>query len=124
LRVPQRIGETMKGKAALAKILKIEGLEFLTCFPNNPLLDAAAAEDIRPITARTERVAVNIADGYSRVSSGRRIGVCAVQYGPGIENAFGGIAQAYSDATPILVFPSVFERTRLGVSPNFQAVYS
>jgi acetolactate synthase-1/2/3 large subunit len=74
--------------------------------------------------ARTERVAVNIADGYSRVTSGTRIGVVAVQHGPGIENAFSGIAQAYSDASPILVLPGAFARERLGVPPNFQAIYN
>jgi len=114
----------MNGKTIIANILKIEGLDYLTCFPNNPLIDAAAATDIRPIVARTERVAVNIADGYSRVSNGRHIGVCTVQYGPGLENAFGGVAQAYSDASPILLLPTVYDRNRLGIPPNFQAIYN
>jgi acetolactate synthase-1/2/3 large subunit len=81
-------------------------------------------EGIRPICARTERVAVNIADGFARVSSGRRIGVVAVQYGPGAENAFGAVAQAYSDASPILLLPGGVERRRQGVTPNFQAIYN
>lgn len=114
----------MKGKTALANILKKEGVEYLFCFPANALIDAAAEVSIRPIMARTERVAVNIADGYSRVTSGTRIGVVAVQHGPGIENAFSGIAQAYSDASPILVLPGAFARERLGVPPNFQAIYN
>ena len=78
----------MQGKDAIAKVLKSEGVEYLACFPVNAIIEGAASEGIRPICARTERVAVNIADGLSRVSSGRRIGVCAVQYGPGCENAF------------------------------------
>ncbi|MBI3990097.1 MAG: thiamine pyrophosphate-requiring protein [candidate division NC10 bacterium] len=114
----------MKGKTAIVNILKMEGVEYLTCFPSNALIDAAATLNIRPIVARTERVAVNIADGYSRISNGRRIGVSAVQHGPGIENAFGGVAQAYSDASPILLLPGTFERSRLGVPPNFQAIYN
>ncbi len=114
----------MQGKTAIANILKMEGTEYLLCFPANPLIDAAAAASIRPILARTERVLVNIADGYSRLSSGRRIGVCAMQHGPGSENAFAGVAQAYSDASPILLLPGAFDRHHLGVPPNFQAIYN
>ncbi|MBI4589534.1 MAG: thiamine pyrophosphate-requiring protein [Candidatus Rokubacteria bacterium] len=114
----------MDAKTAVAKILKAEGVEHLLCFPNNALIEAAAVEGIRPICARTERVAVNIADGMSRVSSGRRIGVCAVQYGPGAENAFGGVAQAYSDGSPVLLLPGGVERRRQGVAPGFQAIYN
>ena len=114
----------MLGKAAVASILKAEGVEHLVCFPANPLIDAAAAIGIRPIVARTERVAVNIADGQSRVSSGRQLGVCAVQHGPGSENAFAGVAQAYGDGSPILLLPAGFERSRLGVDPNFQAIHN
>ncbi len=114
----------MDGKTAVAKILKAEGVEHLLCFPNNALIEAAAVEGIRPICARTERVAVNIADGLSRVSSGRRVGTVAVQYGPGAENAFGAIAQAYSDASPVLLLPGGVERGRQGVPPSFQAIYN
>jgi acetolactate synthase-1/2/3 large subunit len=114
----------MLGKTAIANILKFEGVEYLICFPANALIDAAAGTGIRPILARTERVMVNIADGLSRVASGRRIGVCAMQHGPGSENAFAGVAQAYSDATPILLLPGGFERSRQGVLPNFQAVHN
>lgn len=106
---------------AVARILKAEGVETFTCFPNNALIEAAAVEGLRPVCARTERVAVNIADGLSRVSSGRRVGVTVVQYGPGTENAFGAVAQAYSDSTPLLFLPGGVERARQGVEPNFQA---
>ncbi len=111
----------MKGKTAIAKILKMEGVEFISGFPLNPIIDPAAEESIRFITARTERVAVNIADGFTRASNGKRTGVCAMQYGPGIENAFSGVAQAFSDSVPILVLPMGQPRRRL-VPPNFVAV--
>ena len=114
----------MLGKNAIANILKLEGVEQLTCFPNNAIIESAAEAGIRPICARTERVAVNIADGLSRVSGGRRIGVCAVQYGPGSENQFSGVAQAYSDASPILLLPGGPDRRRQGIAPNFQAIYN
>jgi acetolactate synthase-1/2/3 large subunit len=114
----------MQGKDVVAKVLKAEGVEHLMCFPNNAIIEGAAAESIRVICARTERVAVNIADGLARVSAGRRVGVCAVQYGPGTENAFGGVAQAYADASPVLLLPSAVERPRQGIPPNFQAIYN
>ena len=50
----------MDGKTAVAKILKAEGVEFVSCFPFNPVLDAVAEEGIRLIATRTERVAVGL----------------------------------------------------------------
>jgi acetolactate synthase-1/2/3 large subunit len=108
-------------KEAIAHILRAEGTSVLTAFPDNAVIDAAAALDIRPIITRTERVAVNIADGYSRISDGQQIGVCALQYAAGVENAFAGVAQAYGDASPILLLPSGYERGEQGIAPNFQA---
>jgi acetolactate synthase-1/2/3 large subunit len=108
----------------IGKILKAEGVDHLICFPNNPIIEGAAAEGIRVICARTERVAVNIADGTSRVSAGRQLGVCAVQYGPGTENAFGGIAHAWADASPVLMLPTAVDRDKQGIPPNFQAIYN
>ena len=111
----------MKGTEAIAKALQAEGVEILTCFPLNQIIDAASAIGIRPIVTRTERVAVNIADGYSRMTGGRKIGVAAVQYGPGAENAFGGVAQAFADSTPLLCLSGAYELSRLSIPPNFKA---
>ena len=61
---------------------------------------------MRPIITRTERVAVNIADGFARATNGERILPCVTQYGPGAESAFGAVAQAYGDRSPILLCPS------------------
>lgn len=111
----------MKAIDVVARILKAEGVEFFTCFPMNPILDATAAIGIRPIVVRNERVALNIADGFTRMTSGRRIGVSVVQYGPGSENAFPGVAEAFSDSTPILCLAGANERSTLGVPPNFNS---
>jgi acetolactate synthase I/II/III large subunit len=111
-------------KAAIARILKLEGVEFVSCFPENPVIDACAAEGIRPVIARSERVVVNIADGFSRVARGGRIGVCAMQHDAGIENAFAGVAQAYADSVPVLVLPGAPELSRQHVPPFFDAVSS
>ncbi|HEY7065983.1 MAG TPA: thiamine pyrophosphate-requiring protein [Chloroflexota bacterium] len=112
----------MKGSAAIAEVLKREGTEYVFCFPANQLIDAAAAAGIRPIVTRTERTLINMADAYTRVSNGRRTGVCMVQAGPGIENAFGGVAQAYADSTPILMLPGQVARSRVGLPSIFDAV--
>ena len=68
-------------------------------------MEAAALGGIRPIVCRQERVGVGIAHGLSRVSNGDHMGVFAMQYGPGAENAYPGIATAYSDSTPVLLLP-------------------
>jgi len=106
---------------AIVEILKREGAEFLSCFPTNPIIDAAAAADLRPIVCRQERIGVGIADGYSRVNNGKLIGVFAMQYGPGAENAFAGVATAYSDSSPILVLPWGHSTEWDGLTPVFSA---
>jgi len=111
----------MKGSAAIASILKAEGTEHLFCFPVNALIDECARLDIRPVVARTERTLVNMADGYARASNGRRIGVAVVQHGPGAENAFAGVAQAFADGSPLLFLPGGNPRGRDGIAPNFHA---
>src|SRR4051812_49762643 len=93
----------MNGAAVVAEILKREGTEFLSCYPRNQIIEPCAALGIRPILCRQERVGVGIADGYSRIKRGKRNGVFAAQAGPGIENAFPGIAQAFAENVPLLI---------------------
>jgi acetolactate synthase-1/2/3 large subunit len=112
----------VKGSTAISQILKAEGCEYLYCFPNNELIDAVALEGIKPIMTRTERTAVGMAEGQTRVTGGKRIGVCAFQNGPGIENAFGGVAQAFSDSTPLLVLARGEHQRRLHTPTTFDAV--
>lgn len=111
----------MKIIDAISAILKREGVEFLSTYPTTPLIDAAAAVGIRPILCRQERVGVGIADGFTRISNGKRIGVFAMQYGPGAENAFPGVATAYSDSVPILILPLGHQRDRAQVFPLFSS---
>ena len=111
----------MNGAAIIAEILKREGTEFLSCYPRNPLIEASAALDIRPILCRQERVGVGIADGFSRVNRGKRNGVFAAQAGPGIENAFPGVAQAFSENVPLLVIAGGLPLQRQYVRPVFRA---
>ena len=111
----------MKVAAAIAEILKREGVEFLVCYPVNPIIEACAEADIRTIVVRQERVGLHMADAYSRVNSGDRIGVFAMQHGPGAENAFGGVAQAFGESVPILVLPAGYPQRLAQVPPNFNS---
>ena len=106
----------------VAHCLRREGIEFLSGFPHNQLFDSCASVGIRPVITRVERVGVTMADGFGRMSAGRKIGACAVQFGPGIENAFGAIAMAYGDASSVMVLPSGYDTHEAGVVPNFSAV--
>ena len=107
---------------AIVEIMKREGVQYLPCYPTTPLIEAAAAAGIRPIVARQERVGVGIADGFSRVSNGRPVGAFTMQFGPGAENAFSGVATAYSDSVPLLVLPLGHNRERAGILPHFNSV--
>ncbi len=111
----------MKGADVIASILKQEKTDFLACYPRNPLIDACAAIDIQTILCRQERVGVGMADGYSRVRHGRQNGVFAAQHGAGIENAFAGVAQAFSENVPVLVIPAGFPGDRQHIRPTFRA---
>ena len=105
----------------IAKILKREGVEWMACFPSNPLIEAVAKEGIRPIAFRHERGAVMAADGFSRTSDRQRFGVVAIQSQAGAENALGGLAQANADNIPILVLPGGNSLDQIGVRPNYSA---
>ncbi len=111
----------MRAAAAVAEILKREGVQFLIGYPVNPIIEAAAEADIRTIIVRQERTGLHMADAVSRVTSADRIGVFCMQQGPGTENAFGGVAQAYGDSSPIVVLPAGYPRRLINVPPNFNA---
>ena len=114
----------MRTVDVIAHILKKEGVEYLSTFPTTPVIESAARVGIRPIICRQERVGVGIADGYSRTTNGRPPGVFAMQYGPGAENAYAGVATAYSDAVPMLLLPLGHPGERDGVFPHFSSVQS
>src|SRR5438105_12587 len=109
----------MRGTEAIAQILKLEGTEYLFSYPNHPLIDAAAQLGIRPIIARGEKTLINMADGYTRATNAAHPTVVVVQSGPGIENAFGGLAQAFADSVPMLIIPGGPDQHRIGEPPEF-----
>src|SRR5580698_3616345 len=106
---------------AIAKAMKAEGVDILFAYPVNPLIEAAAEEDIRTVIVRQERTGLHMADAYSRMTSGEKFGVFCMQHGPGAENAFGGVAQAFSESSPILVVPGGYPRHLAHYYPNFNS---
>ena len=106
---------------AITEILKREGISTMFCFPTTPIIEAAVAGGMRPVICRQERVGVHMADGCARVTNGKPAGVFAMQYGPGAENAFAGIASAYSDSTPILLIPLGHPRETATMWPLFNS---
>src|SRR5947207_4452174 len=112
----------MKVGAAIAQIMKREGIEILLGYPVNHLIEFAAAADIRPIMVRQERIGLHMADAISRLTSGEKIGVFCMQHGPGTENAYGGVAQAFGESVPILVVPGGYARRLSHIAPNYHAV--
>jgi thiamine pyrophosphate-dependent acetolactate synthase large subunit-like protein len=111
----------MKVVNAIARAMKAEGVEILFAYPVNPLIEAAAEEDIRTVIVRQERTGLHMADAYSRMTSGEKFGVFCMQHGPGAENAFGGVAQAFSESSPILVVPGGYPRHLAHYYPNFNS---
>ena len=90
---------------AIARILKQEGVEWVSTFPVCRVNNALGAEGVPMIMMRDDRYAVALADAYSRVTAGQRIGVCTVQggvNGAGLQYSYPGLAQAFEDNSPML----------------------
>ncbi|MEO6359558.1 MAG: thiamine pyrophosphate-requiring protein [Sphingomicrobium sp.] len=114
----------MKVGAAIADILSREGVDVIFGYPRNAVLEQAAAIGIRTIIVRQERTGLHMADALSRLTRGRRMGVFAMQHGPGTENAYGAVAQAYSESVPVLVLPQGYARRLAHVPDNYNACVS
>ena len=109
---------------AMAAVLKREGVDVVFGYPRNLILEAAARIDIRTVIVRQERTGLHMADALSRMSKGERMGVFVMQQGPGAENAFGGVAQAFADSVPVLVMPQGYALSQAYVPYNFNSVRS
>src|SRR5439155_2936915 len=106
---------------AIADILRRQGVETIIGYPVNHILERGAAAGIHPIIVRQERTGLHMADAMSRVTSGRKLGVFVMQHGPGTENAYGGVAQAFSESVPILVMPGGYARRLAWVERNYNS---
>lgn len=90
----------------LARILKQEGVEWVSTFPVCYVNNALAQEGMPLIMMRDERYTVAVADAYSRITNGQKIGVCTVMGGlnaAGLQMAYGALAQAFEDSSPLLM---------------------
>src|SRR5258706_5277065 len=114
-------GGSMKVSDAIAEILRREGVEIVIGYPVNHILERGAAAGIRPILVRQERTGLHMADAMSRVTSGDTLGVFVMQHGPGTENSYGAVAQAFGDSIPVLVMPGGYPRQRAWVARNYNA---
>ncbi|MCK5656741.1 MAG: biosynthetic-type acetolactate synthase large subunit, partial [Deltaproteobacteria bacterium] len=95
----------LTGAQIFFECLKAEGVEVIFGLPGGVLLDLydeMPKHDIRHILVRHEQGAAHMADGYARATG--RVGVCLVTSGPGATNTVTGIATAYMDSIPIVVF--------------------
>jgi len=114
----------------LARILKAEGTPWVSTFPVCCVNNALGSEGIPLIMMREERFAVAVADAFSRVTGGRQIGVCTVMGGmnpAGVQMAYGALAQAFEDSSPVLciadgVSPGIAGDFRYDISSGVRAV--
>jgi thiamine pyrophosphate-dependent acetolactate synthase large subunit-like protein len=97
----------LRGGQIVAKILKIEGTDFVSHYPSvGSVIGDVADEGIRVITTRHERTAVAMADAYTRYSMGHKHGVAMSQANHAAHNLMGGMGQAFDDLSPILMMPA------------------
>ncbi len=100
------MSERINGAQALVRCLEAESVDTLFAYPGGvvlPIFDALFdAENIRTILPRHEQGAVHMADGYARVTG--KPGVAIVTSGPGATNTVTGLANAYMDSIPMVVF--------------------
>ncbi|MFP4158967.1 MAG: biosynthetic-type acetolactate synthase large subunit [Desulfobacterales bacterium] len=96
----------LKGAQILLRMLKEEGVDSIFGYPGGAVIDIYDAlmedPDINHYLVRHEQGALHAADGYARASG--RVGVCLVTSGPGATNTVTGIASAYMDSIPVVVF--------------------
>lgn len=103
------------GAGALIEVLLSEGVDTVFGYPGGavlPLYHELGRTGIRHILVRHEQAAVHAASGYAR--AGGRTGVCFATSGPGATNLVTGIASAYMDSVPVVLFTGQVPTTMVG----------
>jgi acetolactate synthase-1/2/3 large subunit len=111
---------TINVATGVARILKQEGIEWVSTFPVCHVNNALGQEGIPMVMMRDDRYAVALADAYSRINAGNPIGVCTFQGGvnaAGLQVAYAGMAQAFEDGSPVLC---ITDGVPIGDSENSQ----
>ena len=96
---------TIDVATGIARILKQEKVPWVSTFPVSKVNNAFGREGLKLLMMRDDRYAVSVADAYSRINNGNKIGVCTFSGGvnaAGEQVAYSGIAQAYEDNSPVL----------------------
>ncbi len=111
---------TIDVATSIARILKQENVDWVSTFPVCRVNNALGREGVRMLMMRDDRYAVAVADAFSRITGGSRIGVCTFQGGvnaAGMQYAYAGLAQAYEDGSPVLC---ITDGVPAGASENSQ----
>ncbi|MCW8874952.1 MAG: thiamine pyrophosphate-binding protein, partial [Gammaproteobacteria bacterium] len=113
----------LTGAEIFVQCLKDEGVEYVFGYPGGavlPIYDALYQQEaVKHILVRHEQAATHAADGYAR--SNGKPGVVLVTSGPGATNAVTGIATAYMDSIPMVVFTGQVPTALIG-NDAFQEV--
>ena len=111
---------TIDVATGIVRILKQEGVDWVSTFPVCRVNNALGREGVPMLMMRDDRYAVAVADAFSRITAGSRIGVCTFQGGvnaAGMQYAYAGLAQAYEDGSPVLC---ITDGVPAGASGNSQ----
>ncbi|MCS7281008.1 MAG: biosynthetic-type acetolactate synthase large subunit [Desulfobacterota bacterium] len=104
------------GAQIFVDVLKSEGVDTIFCYPGGATLNItdrlADCPEIKQIVVRHEQGAVHAADGYARATG--KVGVCLVTSGPGATNTVTGLATAYMDSIPVIVFSCQVNTSLIG----------
>ena len=112
----------LTGAQILLKCLEKEGVDVVFGFPGGAVIDIydeIPNFSIEHILVRHEQGAIHAADGYARATGD--VGVCLVTSGPGATNTVTGIATAYLDSIPVVIFTGQVPRPLIG-NDAFQEV--
>ncbi len=107
---------------ALVQALEQENIPIVFGYPGGstlPVYDVLASSAIKHVLVRHEQGAVFAANGYARATG--RVGVCIATSGPGATNLVTGIADAYMDSVPLVIFTGQVPTTQVGTDA-FQEV--
>jgi len=112
----------MKVAEAIIRALEEENVEYVFGYPGGamlPVYDALHTSSLKHILVRHEQGATHAAYGYAKATG--RVGVCMATSGPGATNLVTGIANAYMDSIPLVVFTGQVPTTQVGTD-SFQEV--
>lgn len=116
MQITDEKSNTLTGAQILLECLKKEGVNEVFGYPGGAILDLYDAlynfDGIKHYLVRHEQAAIHAAEGYARASG--KPGVAFVTSGPGACNAITGIANAYYDAYPIIVFTGQVSLSLIG----------